>query len=926
MNLLRKTGILTGALLLLVVCTPLPAQTNEAYYKKILIKADSLARGGNMQEAVMAYRQALVFNNHSMEACLGLARIYEKSGKHDEAKKWFRKVLEIDPENSEALNFFNDPELIQKTAQADSLLGKRKHKDAEKLYKEILKKNNAYIPALMGLGKIGFRRKKYKDVKKWFRKVLQIAPENEEAQLYLLRNPDPRIDGILEKAQAYRDKGDLKKAVKAYKKALKVYEGCYQAFRGLAEIAFEKKDYGDVKDWYGKILEILPNDLDANYSRGVAYRETGKTKNYLIKKIQFGKSRKYLDKTIELDSTFKDVYYQRALLERYKENWIAALDFAKKQLRVHPDDFKSTVGLFKLYRLFIFHSTNSKVETYLRNHRDDWTNLILAENYRHRKKFKKAEAFYAMALQNPGSLDSVLVELSLLRLYVEEKNYQAAGECFNRAMQKMNSDLDAQFMFEDTKYIFTDLELQIFEHLQDAKLKREFFEKFWTERDPTPASLTNLRAIEHYRRLVFAERSFWYDGVKFWGNSPDKMSYLKFPRVYYLNEEFNDKGLIYIRHGPPNDFAVTPSASVSNESWHYYKRADRPEFIFHFLIDEQLGVGNNWRLAPYITSTDMLSDRAGWDPKLTRLLMANNPMEENIAIADIADESKATVLNAMTSDTHSWDRDVRELPMPYYTASFRGENHKTRFEVYFGLPVQEIADATANHLGIVEYGTSIFDDQWKPLFREHKEVKLTYDANSGFSNIYIHKSVFDLEAGTYHLSLFSKVKNAPRIGGWKVDADVSAFDGKRLNLSDIILAYDIHPSTADSSVFDRKDGLTVVPNPSKVYDLNKPVFLYYEIYNLTRRDGKTSFEVENKLTLMKKKKSGLGKLFGGGGKKKSLSIQDTRTGNETNSVEFATFDVSKLDAGEYRLTVRVKDLNSQQEQEKSIDLTLIRPE
>ncbi len=898
------------------------SQTREQLSTKFISKADSLSRAGKVDNAELAYKQALIFNKKSVEALVALGKIAHLKHDSENEQRWFKRALEIQPHNREILAYLDNPKLRAEVQAADSLLSLTQLKAAERIYKGVLKKNSDYVPAIMGMGKVAFEKKKWKNAKNWFSKVLKHDPQNETARQYLLKNPNAKSAELITRADKFRQDENYKKAIKMYKNALKLYPNAQRAFSGLAKIAFEEKNYGDVKKWYGKIVKIEPDDLESIYSLGIAYRETGKTKNLLIKKIQFGKSKKYLNMVIEKDSTYRDIFYQRALLERWKQNWIKAVEYGKKQIMLKPGDYKSYVGLFELYQLFLRHKSKNQISAYLNKHPDDWTNLIFADYYRQKKNTSKANYYYKKLLVDSKSVNKTVISLSLIRFYVQQQNLAAASNLFNEALNRIDSDLDAQFMYEDDKYIFTDVELQIFDNLIDISLKKQFFHKFWTERNPTPSSPRNMRALEHYRRLVFAENNFWFDGVKFWGNSPDKMGYLKFPRAYSLNDKFNDKGLIYIRQGPPNDYAVTPSASESNESWHYYQRGDRPELIFHFLVDEKMGTGNNWRLAPYITNSRMLEDRTGWDPKLDRLRMASDPLETNSVLAQIADESKEVVFTAMSTDYHTWDKNVKELPMPFFTANFRGKDQKTQFEVYFGLPIAQLQNNEGQQ--IFEYSSGVFDENWKELGIDSDNVDLNQSQVSEASNIFIHKSEFELNAGSYHLSLYAKVKNIPKIGGWKVDADVQQFPDNSLSLSDILLAYDIHPSTAESSIFDRNDDLTVVPNPTKIYDLTKPVFLYFEIYCLTMIDGKTNYEVENTLTLLKKKKKGLLKIFGFGGKKKSISIRNKREGANNSSDEFSSFDVSKLDEGDYRMTVLVTDLNSQKKVEKSIDLKLMR--
>ena len=139
---------------------------------------------------------------------------------------------------------------------------------------------------------------------------------------------------------------------------------------------------------------------------------------------------------------------------------------------------------------------------------------------------------------------------------------------------------------------------------------------------------------------------------------------------------------------------------------------------------------------------------------------------------------------------------------------------------------------------------------------------------------------------------------------------------KPFGMSDLELAFNILDAERES-VF--KNGkFEVIPNPSKIFDKSGQVHLYFEIYNLKKDEtGETSFNIEYTMTQRK----GSFKLFGGG-KKQVISVKNDFTGFEHTYYETAGFDVSKLQPGEYKMTVKMKDLNHAKTAESSIDLRI----
>ena len=541
-----------------------------------------------------------------------------------------------------------------------------------------------------------------------------------------------------------------------------------------------------------------------------------------------------------------------------------------------------------------------------------------AEHHRRKGNFVKAETLLNSLLRQQTGLSKQPVHLSLIRFHLQQRNIEKVSYHFNAAIDSIDSGAAAEFLFEDTKYIFTDEELGAYKKLSNFEMKREFFKQFWVRRNPMPAAPINLRAIEHFRRLLFSEKNFWFDGTRNWVNNPDKSGALKFPQAYFLNQEFNDKGLIYIRHGEPDERANSPRAAQSNESWFYYGRSDRTQIIVHFLKATD-ATGDNWRLAPYITDPVMIADRAGWDPKLSQLFLAKNQQEANSLINQLADQSREQVFVAMSSDRHTWEKDIKGLYMPYTLTAFRGLNGKTKLVVHYGFSIAELSSNPGN--AIFEHSAGIYNDKWQEIDRSYERVHLNDIQN--YRGLFLHSTEFDLDPETYKLSLFAKVINTSNIGGWTLDKAVPIFDRNRFALSDLLLAYEIKPSSK-KAFFTRGD-VTVIGNPSRVFKLIDPVVVYFEIYNLQKNDDdETEFILETKMTQIKKKKGFLKKLFGGGGKKPSVALNEAVTGNQATHIVYRSFHVSKLEPGEYELTVKVKDKNSGIEFEKSVELKLVK--
>ncbi len=127
-----------------------------------------------------------------------------------------------------------------------------------------------------------------------------------------------------------------------------------------------------------------------------------------------------------------------------------------------------------------------------------------------------------------------------LKVILREGKKELAKE---EAEFKMNWNWEAAlaYNFEDVvdllRYFAREMDVQPLEKAPSEK-RREAWEEFWKERDPTPASRKNEAKEEFERRVRFADSYFNYMGLPGWKS---------------------DMGKIYIRYGEPDQVDEDPS-------------------------------------------------------------------------------------------------------------------------------------------------------------------------------------------------------------------------------------------------------------------------------------------------------------------------------------------------------------------------------
>ncbi len=201
-------------------------------------------------------------------------------------------------------------------------------------------------------------------------------------------------------------------------------------------------------------------------------------------------------------------------------------------------------------------------------------------------------------------------------------------------------------------------ELEAFDRisLRSREALADWLHQFWSRRDAIDVRESGSRLVEHYRRWQVAEREFRLP--------PFRRRYRWGIENYRSGDpEFDDRGIVYIRHGEPALRIVWPRASSTgrislmdrnygNETWRYDRSDGR--FELHFVArDDQ----DDYRLVDSPTELDVDGDilvsRAHEIPGMQRLVRAGPASLEMVREEVRADNRIAM---AIATQTDSWAR------------------------------------------------------------------------------------------------------------------------------------------------------------------------------------------------------------------------------------------------------------------------------
>ncbi len=715
-----------------------------------------------------------------------------------------------------------------------------------------------------------------------------------------------QVESAMQQAQQFYQSKQLDRASSLLRKTLDQHPESTDVMQLLAQIEMERQQWGKAKSLYKKLKELQPRDILPRYGLAICYRETGRLKALFLRMIDWRKSRQYFEQVIARDRSFRDVLLQYAILQRYRGQYFSAVDLNEKELVYNPAAPRATVELFRHFDLLLVHEPAATVELWLKQRNNAGAQYMLAELARRQGKWQQADSLLQSLLQkNNLEISKIPILLSLVRLSVQKENDLAATRYFQAALDSMENMTDMDLLFEDLHYIFSDADLDYFNRMKTLNGKKRFIEIYWIQRNPLPAADVNIRLAEHFRRLIYAEEHYRFDGFRLEFNNPDKLHYLTFPKVFDLNQKFNDKGLVYIRHGKPHERVFSMGSNVvQNETWVYYGDGQHKKMMFHFFIDKN-ATGNNWRLGTEITP-EMLESRLTIDPIFQQMYMADQ-MERLRYENEIATKAKEDVAIGLNSERHTWDEEVRPIEFPYTLTAFRGSGQKTQYDAALAVPFKNVWSAKKEYKPeqVLDFGIAVFDPQWKEIFkkswqRRAEEIKTMSDSLGAF----IEQHSFETNASLMYVGLFVTLSAQHKVGGYRFNYHGKAYDRSRFAMSDIVLSKRVAPGNEKDPFF--KHGLIVQPNPSGEFSKKEPLYVYFELYNLPAPEGASvNFTLQYNLKLLEKQESNifsqLTKLFTRESEETSNLVQ--RFAQQEMSVEYLALDLSKKTSGRYRLEV-----------------------
>ncbi|MDP6775879.1 MAG: GWxTD domain-containing protein [Candidatus Latescibacteria bacterium] len=266
--------------------------------------------------------------------------------------------------------------------------------------------------------------------------------------------------------------------------------------------------------------------------------------------------------------------------------------------------------------------------------------------------------------------------------------------------------------------------------------------------------------------------------------------------------------------------------------------------------------------------------------------------------------------------------DVEPLDFWFDQADFRGSDGRSALEVYYGIPndlaeYREEADLTRM---MVDRRVALMSATSDTIYRSSGELFYQRAGDTRERKAFVPDVVrLEVPPGEYRMEVRAADRRGGRLGIYRKQVQVEAYGRDSLQMSDLELAWRIE-SKETEGVF-TKGGLEVIPMPTRVYREGEGIFVFYEIYNLTRDAfGQTNYRVE--YTVRRRIQGGLGKIATrfartvSRGKREEVAVGYEQMGVQTSETAYVELDLTESDRGQYELQVAVTDLNSERAVER----------
>ncbi|MFC1540040.1 tetratricopeptide repeat protein [Gemmatimonadota bacterium] len=502
-------------------------------------------------------------------------------------------------------------------------------------------------------------------------------------------------------------------------------------------------------------------------------------------------------------------------------------------------------------------------------------------------------------------------------------------------------------LYFDLSFILTPEEIHDYINLPMSG-KTEYWNHYWSIRDPLPQTMENERLIEHFIRIAWARLEF---GRTVWPWDARGSFYVRYGepdhrsgrgRPVASRELIDSDPLLFSRKRDFEESMSVSSKLTGMGLLDVYDGAER--VLMEAVIDSLMKLNLDLDMQEIIREAELIIEgqllTAASSPAPERWVYLDRGIDINFddpvgrgEYLISGDRSRMLVERMeerLPSLSDSEDAIEHIDPMDT-VVTFRGSNGGTVVEYAFALLPDEFGPfrSQMGAYATINVDVRLFSPEWTQLTETNirrRRLETVSQVTIRGIPLFVDSTRLEVLPGTCWLTTFLLDPISGKRATAEEEIALPDYSGSALMLSDILPAALIRQVESESVSRFRRGDLEVLPLPGRALQIDQPLFIYYEIYNLKKDDvGGTDYEITYSVAEMPNE-SGIGsRLYQGEvapvrarQRRIVLSSSFHRSGIQTDISEYLELGMEEVPPGTYLLELVVHDANSGTETSKHL--------
>lgn len=493
--------------------------------------------------------------------------------------------------------------------------------------------------------------------------------------------------------------------------------------------------------------------------------------------------------------------------------------------------------------------------------------------------------------------------------------YWRAGEG-ERAMEVFEHyfgvlDEQERGLYFDLSLVLSTEEIAAARGLGPAGL-RSYWDHYWSRRDPDPRTPVNERLLEHFIRVAYARLEF---GQNEW--------------------PWDGRGDFYVRYGPPDvrhsrGSLVAMDFFEDDPLFQKRRRDFQQEMGLPLMIDKmEAEESQPMSERPGFTDAGGTTTIGGLEHEPERWIYSERGIDLNFTDPTsrgryIVSGSRSRMLveqmEVRVPTLSEEEEKIQVIDPMDGVYAFKGTAGMTAVEYAFALLPDEFGQfrSVTGVYATLDVEVAVYTPGWDEVARsgeQARRLRTVPQVTIRGIPLFVDATRLEVPPGDYRIATMLLDPESGKRATAEETVSLPDYSGSTLMVSDILPAAAIREVPRGTSGTFVRDGLEVLPLPGRALQSDQPLFVYYEIYNLTKDPiGATDYEVSYSVGeapdeggLGARLYQGLKSLVGAGRRRSVLTATVPRSDIRSDLGEYLEIDMSGVEAGTYLLELTVTD-------------------